>query len=60
MFLSHKQSDSKDFARTLHTYFSLQGWTAFLDMEFDGDLQTLTELVASSLHVSLRACAHEG
>ena len=33
MFLSHKQSEAKDFVRALHTAFTLRGYSAFLDME---------------------------
>jgi hypothetical protein len=32
-FLSHKQSDAKDFVRALHTGLTLRGFDAFLDME---------------------------
>ena len=48
VFLSHKQTDAKDFARALHTMLTLRRYKAFLDMEFDGSLDTLQEYVASS------------
>ena len=48
VFLSHKQTDAKDFARALHTMLTLRRYKAFLDMEFDGSLDTLEEYVASS------------
>ena len=48
VFLSHKQTDAKDFARALHTMLTLRRYKAFLDMEFDGSLDTLQEYVSSS------------
>ncbi|KAJ1459429.1 armadillo-type protein [Pelagophyceae sp. CCMP2097] len=49
VFLSHKQTDAKDFARALHTMFTLRGYRAFLDMEYAGDLATLGDIVERSL-----------
>ena len=37
--ISYKQSEAKDFARSLHTLFEVSGGSAFLDMEFTGDLR---------------------
>jgi hypothetical protein len=51
VFLSHKQSDAKDFVRALHTLFTVRGFRAFLDMEYTGDLGSLEEIVAASKHV---------
>ena len=48
LFLSHKQSDAKDFVRALHTMLSVHGYRCFLDVEFDGELGSLAEIVAQS------------
>ncbi|KAK7247775.1 hypothetical protein SO694_00122059 [Aureococcus anophagefferens] len=45
----HKQSDAKDFARALHTMFTLRGLHAFIDMEYAGDLGTLEDIVRASV-----------
>jgi len=47
VFLSHKQSDAKDFARSLFTLFEGRGVKCFLDMEFRGELNDL-ELIVST------------
>ncbi|KAH8060431.1 hypothetical protein JL722_4526 [Aureococcus anophagefferens] len=49
LFISHKQSDAKDFARALHTMFTLRGLHAFIDMEYAGDLGTLEDIVRASV-----------
>jgi hypothetical protein len=51
LFLSHKQSDAKDFVRALHTMLSVHGYRCFLDVEFDGELGSLAEIVAQSKQV---------
>ena len=48
IFLSHKQSDAKHFARALYTTLSLRNYSVFLDMEFDGQLCDLTDIVKHS------------
>ena len=48
VFLSHKQSEAKDFARALYTLFESRDVRCFLDMEFRDDLNDLEELVAAS------------
>ena len=47
IFLSHKQTDAKDFARALHAQFTLRGLPTFLDMEFKEELNDLEAIVAS-------------
>ncbi|KAF5833528.1 hypothetical protein DUNSADRAFT_10142 [Dunaliella salina] len=39
VFLSHKRSDAKDFARALYNLFVLRGVTTFLDFEYREELQ---------------------
>jgi hypothetical protein len=51
LFLSHKQSDAKDFVRALHTMLTVHGYRCFLDVEFDGELGSLSEIVAQSEQV---------
>lgn len=46
VFLSHKQTDAKDFARALHAQFTLRGVPTFLDMEFKEELNDLEAIVA--------------
>jgi hypothetical protein len=48
IFLSHKQSDAKDFVRALHTMLTVHGYRCFLDVEFDGELGSLGEIVGQS------------
>ena len=47
VFLSHKQTDAKDFARALHAQFTLRGLPTFLDMEFKEELNDLEAIVAT-------------
>ena len=47
VFLSHKQSDAKDFARSLFTLIEGRGVKCFLDMDFRGELNDL-ELIVST------------
>ena len=51
LFLSHKQSDAKDFVRALHTMLTEHGYKCFLDVEFDGELGSLAEIVSQSEQV---------
>jgi hypothetical protein len=44
VFLSHKQSEAKDFARALYTLVECRDVRCFLDMEFRDDLNDLEEL----------------
>eukprot|EP00798_Chlamydomonas_sp_ICE-L_P008087 gene8087-1330_t len=48
VFLSHKRSDAKDFARALHTLFNVRGLSAFLDFEWREELTELETAVGSS------------
>jgi len=48
VFLSHKQSDAKDFARSLHTLIEGRGVKCFLDVEFRGELNDLELIVSTS------------
>jgi hypothetical protein len=45
VFLSHKRTDAKDFARGLHTWLLLRGITAFLDYENAEQLDSLKNVV---------------
>ena len=45
VFLSHKCSDAKDFARGLYNMLMLRGFTAFLDFEFREELSNLEAVV---------------
>jgi hypothetical protein len=47
VFLSHKRTDAKDFARGLHTWLLLRGITAFLDYENVEQLDRLENVVKS-------------
>uniref|UniRef100_A0A7S3R452 TIR domain-containing protein n=1 Tax=Dunaliella tertiolecta TaxID=3047 RepID=A0A7S3R452_DUNTE len=50
VFLSHKRTDAKDFARALYNLLVLRGVATFLDFEYQEELQLetgLSELVAS-------------
>ncbi|KAF5831870.1 armadillo-type protein [Dunaliella salina] len=50
VFLSHKRTDAKDFARALYNLLVLRGVSAFLDFEYQEELQLetgLSKLVAS-------------
>mmetsp|Transcript_3735 Transcript_3735/g.10146 ORF Transcript_3735/g.10146 Transcript_3735/m.10146 type:complete len:515 (-) Transcript_3735:1905-3449(-) len=50
VFLSHKRTDAKDFARALYNLLVLRGISAFLDFEYQEELQLetgLSKLVAS-------------
>jgi hypothetical protein len=48
VFLSHKQSDAQDFARSLYTMFESRNIKCFLDMEFRDDLNDLEAIVSTS------------
>lgn len=47
VFLSHKRTDAKDFARGLYTLLVLRGHTAFLDFEYREQLNDLDQVVAA-------------
>jgi hypothetical protein len=46
VFLSHKRTDAKDFARALHTFFKNENVSAFLDYEFREDLHDLQAVIS--------------
>ena len=48
VFLSHKQTDARDFARALYTLFESRNIKCFLDMEFKDDLNDLEAIVSTS------------
>ncbi|PNW82296.1 hypothetical protein CHLRE_06g278186v5 [Chlamydomonas reinhardtii] len=45
VFLSHKRSDAKDFARAMYNLLVLRGFATFLDYEFREELTDLTKIV---------------
>ena len=45
VFLSHKRTDAKDFARGLHTFFKNEGVSCFLDFEFKENLHDLGAVI---------------
>ena len=47
VFLSHKRTDAKDFARALHILFTTRGLSTFLDFEFREELNDLAAIVAA-------------
>jgi hypothetical protein len=47
VFLSHKRSDAKDFARALHTFLKNEAISAFLDFEYKEELHDLDAVVSS-------------
>lgn len=47
VFLSHKRTDSKDFARALYNLLVLRGISCFLDFEYREELSDLESIVAS-------------
>ena len=51
VFVSHKRSDAKDFARALHTMLTGMGLRVFLDVECLEDIHDLRTLVARSDNV---------
>ncbi|GIL72604.1 hypothetical protein Vretifemale_2947 [Volvox reticuliferus] len=50
VFLSHKRTDAKDFARALYNLFVLRGVSCFLDFEYREELGDLAAIVANSLN----------
>lgn len=46
VFLSHKRSDAKDYARALYNLLVLRGIATFLDFEFREELNDLEKIVA--------------
>ena len=48
VFLSHKQTDAQDFARSLYTLFESRGINCFLDMEYRDDLNDFEVIVSRS------------
>ena len=47
VFLSHKRTDAKDFARGLHNFFVLKDFSTFLDYEHRNELNQLDNIVGS-------------
>lgn len=47
VFLSHKRTDAKDFARALYNLLVLRGFSTFLDFEFREDLNQLSDVVSN-------------
>lgn len=47
VFLSHKRTDAKDFARGLYNLLLLRGVTSFLDFEYREELNDLEHVVAA-------------
>ncbi|GIM07120.1 hypothetical protein Vretimale_11344, partial [Volvox reticuliferus] len=50
VFLSHKRTDARDFARALWNLLVSNGYTVFLDFEFKQELGSLEEMVGHCTH----------
>ncbi|KAG2431727.1 hypothetical protein HXX76_009223 [Chlamydomonas incerta] len=50
VFLSHKRTDARDFARALWNLLVSNGYTVFLDFEFKQELGSLEEMVGRCTH----------
>ncbi|KAG2481807.1 hypothetical protein HYH03_019226, partial [Edaphochlamys debaryana] len=50
VFLSHKRTDARDFARALWNLLVSSGYTVFLDFEFKQELGSLEEMVGKCTH----------